>query len=152
MTILGIDNGLKGALAFYNKQELIIYDMPVFEVNKRKVIDIQKVKEIILNDRPVHCYIEKLTPLPKISGLTAFSMGHSEGLIIGLLTAFNIPYTLIRPAQWKKAIGCPKDKDAARMRASQLLPDFAHNWSRKCDDGRAESSLIAYYGMNMIGQ
>lgn len=142
-TYLGIDNGLSGALAFYNEDEMIIYDMPTLQINKRKVIDEQALRALILNDRPAHCLIEKLTPLPRISGLTAFSMGHSEGLIKGILTGFNVPYTLVRPADWKKTMGCPKDKDAARLRASQLMPDFAHNWIRKKDDGRAEAAILA---------
>jgi len=146
-TILGIDNGLHGALSFYDGAELIIYDMPIYSTD-RPVLDLIRLADIIRINKPDHAYIEKLTPLPKISGLTAFSMGHSEGAIIATMTALQVPFTLIRPAKWKKAMQCPADKDAARMRASQLLPQFAHNWSRKKDDGRAESALISLYGYN----
>lgn len=149
-TILGLDNGLSGALAFYNVEEIMIYDMPVFEIKRRKEIDVQKLKEIILNDRPAHCFIEKLTPLPKISGLTAFSMGHSEGLITGILSGYNVPFTFVRPKDWKSKMACPKDKDGARMRASQLMPEFAHNWPLKKHDGRAEAALIALYGYRSL--
>jgi len=147
-TILGIDNGLKGSLAFYNGEELMLYDMPTLEVKERNVLDMQAIARIIKNDPPWHVYVEKTTPMPKVSGLTAYSMGHSEGFIIGLLTGFNLPYTLIRPNDWKKQMGCPADKDGARARASQLLPQFAHNWPLKKHDGRAESALIALYGYN----
>jgi crossover junction endodeoxyribonuclease RuvC len=146
MNILGIDNGLSGALAFYDGMELLIHDMPNFEINKRKALDVQEIKKIILNNRPTHCFIEQLTPMPKISGLTAFSMGHSEGVFMGILGAYNIPFTLVRPAVWKKAMQCPADKDGARMRANQLLPQFKDNWPLKKHDGRAESALIALYG------
>lgn len=145
-TILGIDNGLGGALSFYNEKELIIYDMPVFEVDGRKKLNISEIKRIILNDRPQACFVEQLTPMPKIGGLQSFSMGHSEGVFLGLFSALEIPYTLIRPKKWKKAMQCPADKDGSRMRASQLLPQFAHNWPLKRHDGRAESALIALYG------
>ena len=67
-TILGIDNGLKGALAFYNGDELMIYDMPTLEVKERNVLDMQAIARIIKNDPPWHVFIEKLTPLPKVSG------------------------------------------------------------------------------------
>ena len=147
-TILGVDNGLFGALSFYNEEELMISDMPTFKIGKRNQLDIQAIKSLIEGDRPDHCYIEKLTPMPKIGGLQAFSMGNSEGVMIGLLTALNIPFTTVRPAQWKKAMQCPKDKDAARMRASQLLPEFSHNWPLRKHDGRAERALIALYGYN----
>lgn len=141
-TYLGIDNGLKGALAFYDGAELMIYDMPTFD-GDRKAIDIQALKLLILKDTPAHVLLEELTPMPKISGLTAFSMGQSQGIVKGLLSAFNIPFTLTRPAQWKKVMACPADKDAARKRASELLPEHAHNWTLKKDDGKAEAALLA---------
>lgn len=145
-TILGIDNGLLGCMAFYDGEELLLTDMPTFEVKGRRVLDMQTIARIIKQDPPWHVYIEKLTPMPKISGLGSFSMGHSEGFMLGLMTGFNLPYTLIRPNDWKKQMGCPADKDGARARASQLLPQFAHNWPLKKHDGRAEASLIALYG------
>lgn len=144
-TILGLDNGLAGALSFYDGAELLVYDMPTFKTD-RPQLDLLRLADIIRINKPDHAYIEKLTPLPKISGLTAFSMGNSEGAVIATLTALQVPFTLVRPADWKKAMQCPKDKDGARMRACQLLPQFSHNWDRKKDDGRAESAIIALYG------
>jgi hypothetical protein len=44
----------------------------------------------------------------------------------------------------------PKAKDAARARASQLLPQAAHQWPLKKHDGRAESALIALYGARQL--
>ena len=149
-TILGIDNGLKGALSFYDTKELIIYDMPTLKDGKRNMLDVQGLIRIILSDKPYHCIFEKLTPMPKIGGLQSFSMGHSEGVIIGILSSLNIPFSFVRPNVWKKAMQCPKDKDAARMRASQLLPEFSHNWPLKKHDGRAESALIALYGYQQV--
>jgi crossover junction endodeoxyribonuclease RuvC len=55
---------------------------------------------------------------------------------------------MVRPNIWKKAIGCPKDKDMARMLASRLLPQHSDNWPLKKHDGRAEAALIALYGLN----
>ena len=146
--ILGIDNGLSGALAYYDGDELTIHDMPIFQIKKRKVLDTQAIKAILADDLPDFCIFEKLTPLPQISGVTAFSMGHSEGIVVALLTAMDIPYSHVRPRTWKKAMGCPKDKDGARMRASQLLPKHSGNWPLKKHDGRAEAALIALYGYN----
>ena len=147
-TILGIDNGLKGALSFYNGDELIIYDMPTIEVKERNVLDMQRIKQIILGDIPWHVYVEKTTAMPKISGLAGYSMGKSEGFIEGLLVGFNLPYTMVRPNEWKRVMECPADKDAARQRASQLLPSHSHNWPLKKHHDRAESALIALYGFN----
>ena len=145
-TILGIDNGLLGCLAFYNGEELILHDMPTIEVKGRRALDMQRIKQIILEDIPWHVYIEKTTPMPKLGGLPCYSMGHSEGFMLGLMTGFNIPYTLVRPNDWKKAMGCPADKGGAKQRASELLPQFSHNWPLKKHHDRAESALIALYG------
>jgi len=147
-TILGIDNGLKGAMSFYDGVELMVSDIPVMTVKERSVLDVHAIIRLIKEDMPHHVYIEKTTPMPKISGLSGYSMGHSEGVMIGILSALQVPYTLVRPADWKKSMGCPADKDAARQRASQLLPHFSHNWPLKKHDGRAEASLIALYGYN----
>lgn len=145
-TILGIDNGLLGCLSFYDGTELMCYDMPTMKVKDRNVLDIQAIIHLIKRDFPAHVYIEKTTPMPKVSGLTGYSMGHSEGVFEGILATLGTPYTLVRPAIWKKAMDCPADKNAARQRASQLMPQFTHNWPLKKHDGRAESALIALYG------
>jgi hypothetical protein len=144
--ILGIDNGLFGCLAFYNVEELILYDMPILQVNDRNVLDMQAIVRLIKGDIPQHVFLEKTTPMPKLGGLPCYSMGHSEGFMLGVFTSLNIPYTLVRPKDWKKTMGCPADKDGARQRASQLMPQYAHNWPLKKHHDRAEASLIALYG------
>ena len=126
----------------------MIYDMPTLQVKERNVLDMQAIARLIKQDPPWHTFLEKTTALPKISGIAGYSMGHSEGFILGLLTGFNLPYTLVRPNEWKRAMECPADKDGARLRASQLLPQFSHNWPLKKHDGRAEAALISLYGYN----
>jgi len=145
-TILGIDNGLHGAMSFYDGNELLVYDMPTYKIDARLVLNSPRILEIMETHKPAMVFLEKTTPLPKVSGLTAYSMGNSEGFMIGLFTALRIPFTLVRPTNWKAAMQCPKDKDGARMRASQLFPAFAHNWDLKKHHDRAESALIALYG------
>jgi len=100
--ILGVDNGMLGCLSFYDGTELLCYRMPVFEIDKRKHLNVQEIKRIIETQKPDHCYVEKTTPLPKCGGLQSYSMGHSEGVFVGLLTALGVPFTLVRPNVWKK--------------------------------------------------
>jgi crossover junction endodeoxyribonuclease RuvC len=80
----------------------------------------------------------------------AYNFGWSCGVVEAIICSYKIPFSYVTPQSWKKAMQCPKEKDASRMRASQLLPKFSHNWDRKKDDGRAESALIALYGFNKI--
>jgi hypothetical protein len=44
----------------------------------------------------------------------------------------------------------PAEKDGARARASQLLPQHAGHWPLKKHDGRAEAALIALYGWRQL--
>jgi len=147
-TILGVDIGMNGALSFYDGTELLCYDMPVFEAKKGHELDILRIADIIRTNAPTEAYIEKALLMPT-NGKTAYQkLGEAEGVFKGVLCALKIPYTIVYPVTWKKAMGCTKDKDAARMRASQLLPAHSHNWPLKKHDGRAESALIALYGYN----
>ncbi len=151
-TILGIDPGASGALSIYDGIELIIYDMLTYEIKKgktvRKKVDFNGVRKILRTYKIDHAFIENVSAQFGNGAAAAFSFGWSCAAIEHAVIVSGIPYTYVAPQTWKKAMQCPADKDAARYRASQLLPQFEHNWSRKKDDGRAESSLIALYGWN----
>lgn len=146
MKILGIDPGMTGALAYYDGKELLTWRMPIFKKEKGHDLDIHNLYNAFREAAAEHAYIEKTTAMPKISGKAAYSMGKSEGALLSLCVALQIPYTLVRPAQWKKEMSCPADKDSARQRASQLFPQYSHCWDKKYLDGVAEAALIALYG------
>lgn len=145
--IMGVDVGMSGALSFYDGQELIIYDMPVFARNKTKRVDCHTLNRIIKEQNPTHAVIEQVNAFG-MGASSAYNFGWSCGVIEALCAANNIPFDYVTPQVWKKAMQCPKDKDASRMRASQLFPQFSHNWDLKKHDGRSESALIALYGFN----
>lgn len=141
-TVLGIDVGMYGAFAFYDGDELLIYDAPIVERNKTKRIDCLRLNDIIRLNKPAHAYVEQVNAFG-MGASGAYNFGWSCGVVEAVLCAHQVPYTYVTPQVWKKAMSCPKDKDASRMRASQLLPSHAHNWERKKDDGRAEAALLA---------
>lgn len=145
--ILGIDVGMSGALSLYDGEELQIWDMPVLERNKTKRMDCHRITQIIQELYPTHAYIEQVNAFG-MGATGAYNFGFGCGAIEGVLSALGVPYTYVTPQVWKKAMDCPKDKDSARSRASQLLPKDAHMWDLKKHDGRAESALIALYGFN----
>lgn len=151
--IIGVDVGLKGALAVYDGEELLIFDMPVFEIERgeknRKVVDINGLVKIVKdNGACCHAYLERVWAQPSNGAASAFSYGYGAGVVEAVFTCCNVPLTFINPKAWKKAMGCTKDKDGSRRRASQLLPQFSDNWTRKKDHDRAEAALIALYGWN----
>ena len=151
-TILGIDPGSSGALSFYDGNELLIFDMPFFEIKKgktvRKKIDFVELVKIIGNNKPDHAYLENVSAQFGNGAAAAFSFGWACACVENAILSSFVPFTLVTPQAWKKAMQVPADKDAARMRASQLLPNHTHNWDRKKDHNRAESALIALYGYN----
>jgi len=148
-TILGIDVGMAGAFAFYDGEELLIYDMPTFSRNKTNRVDFLRVANIIDQNRPKHAFIEQVNAFG-MGASSAYNFGWSCGGIEAVLSTISIPFTYVTPQVWKKKMDCPTDKDAARMRATQLLPKHAHNWDLKKHDGRAEAALIALYGFNSL--
>ena len=156
MIILGIDPGLNGALAFYDPQhdELEILDMPTLKAGtggKRIVDEDVLAREIDCRfDFVTHAFLESVGAMPGQGVTSMFSFGVSFGLLKGVLAANFIPRTLVRPAEWKKALRVPAAKDGARARASQLLPKHSGKWVRVKDDGRAESALLALFGSSRV--
>lgn len=145
-TILGIDPGMNGALSFYNGDELIIFDTPTFQRNKTKRIDCHSVHRI-LQENPAHyVWIEQVNAFG-MGASSAYNFGWSCGVMEALVSAMQIPFSYVSPQVWKKAMGLTtKEKEDARMRATQLLPKHAHQWDLKKHADRAEASLIALYG------
>ena len=79
-------------------------------------------------------------------GVTSmFSFGRSLGILEGTLAGLDIPYTLVTPQVWKKAMGANASKDGAREMAMRLWPSKSELFKRKKDDGRAEAALLALY-------
>ena len=147
ITALGIDVGMYGALSFYDGKELIIYDMPVLQQGKTRRVDCHRLCSIIKEQAPDRACVERVNAFG-MGRTSAFNFGYGCGSIEAVLACLKVPYDFVTPQNWKKAMSCPKDKDASRARASQLLPNFAHNWELKKHDGRAEASLIALYDFN----
>lgn len=155
--ILGIDPGLGGALAFYEPalDMFSVIDMPThtITVNKslKRRIDLHQLASLIRANACAddHAIIEEVSASPQMGVTSAFSFGWSACAPVAILAALSIPYKLVRPNDWKRAMGLNADKDRSRQRASQLMPAHAHYWPNKGHDGRAEAALLAYYGSKL---
>lgn len=155
MIVVGIDPGLSGAICF--DQDTLgrdMMDVPTFSLsrngkNKREVDAVALAAGWRFN--PVgHAFIEQVGAMPGQGVSSVFAFGKSYGILIGVLAARGVPMTFVNPRVWKKALGVPASKDGARARASQLMPESAHLWTRVKDDGRAEAALIAYWGRRAL--
>jgi crossover junction endodeoxyribonuclease RuvC len=159
---LGIDPGQTGCLAaiqFLDEGKIVrFFDPPLFQVksgNKTKneyneVLMARALKEFAAMGTEVVCVLEKVSAMPDQGVTSMFNFGMGYGLWRGMLSAFEIPYSLVHPATWKKALmqDMPKEKDAARLRAVQLYPQAASELARKKDIGRADALLLAHYGVH----
>jgi crossover junction endodeoxyribonuclease RuvC len=155
--IAGIDPGLTGALFFLDPRNPVTgeaIDLPVHLLARggraKREIDIAGLVGILATHGPAHAFVEQVSSMPGQGVSSTFAFGKGYGVILGVLAAHGVPVTLVSPAVWKRALGVLKAKDAARARASQLLPEAAPQWPLKKHDGRAEAALLALYRVRML--
>jgi len=146
--IIGIDPGMSGAIAFLSdNDEVRLYDMPVLQRNKTKRINCYEVMRILKEHSAAHCYIEQVNAFG-MGASSAYNFGWTCGALEACVSAAQIPMTYVAPQKWKKALGLPKDKDAARARVIQMFPRYADEFKLKKHADRAEALLIALWGRN----
>ena len=156
MHIIGIDPGLTGAVAIL--PEGLFFDTPTASVKKGSSKKVYLVAEMVtilaIVDRDnAHVYIEDVHAMPGQGVSSTFSFGRGYGLWEGIVAALGIPYTLVSPVRWKRAMmdGMGKEKGASRVRAGQLFPQFADLLGLVKHHGRADALLIAEYGRRQQG-
>lgn len=158
-SILGIDPGLSGAIALYTQADLVVGDIPTHELKRggktKREVDLHKLAAMIA-DCAVYqptVWIEQVGAMPGQGVSSVFAFGKVYGIILGICAANGLVIERVTPQVWKKAMGLQTAaKDAARARASALLPAHAEKWRRVKDDGRAEAALIAIYGARQRAQ
>lgn len=155
MIVIGIDPGLKGAIARLDTTAgtLDVQDVPTFELKRnnktKREIDYHSLARLVddmAKEAGTRIVIELVGAMPGQGVSSMFAFGKAFGVLIGVSAATFCPIEFVTPAVWKKAMGVTASKDGARARASMLFPQQAHLWARVKDDGRAESALIALYG------
>ena len=143
--IVGVDIGIMGGIAYYDGLELICDKMPVDKRNKTSRVNCHALQNILSHYTDAHVYIEQVNAFG-MGATSAYNFGWNSACVEAVCACLNMPFTYVTPQVWKKAVSCPTDKDAARMRATQLFPKHAHMWDKKCLDGLAEAAMIALYG------
>ena len=78
-----------------------------------------------------------------------FSFGQSFGFILGVLTAYGIPYQLVPPRKWKAEFGLlHTEKQASVDVAKRLFPRVSLLPTERCrkeSDGMSDAVLMAEY-------
>ena len=141
MTVLGIDPGLKGALAWVSRsgELLAIEDMPLVdnEVNA-------KLLASLIGGTGRECaVVERQQSMPKQGVSSSFKTGVSYGTLLGVLAALDVPTFIVSSSVWKKALHLTNDKEMSRKRALERWPGAVDYFKLKKYEGRAEAALLA---------
>ena len=99
-TYIGIDPGAKG---FISAQRNGKWEHWSIEDN-----DLYQLSEILgrlrMENPNLTCVIEDVKAIHGCSAKSTFAFGFNKGYLIGLLSANKIPYTLVAPQVWQRAI------------------------------------------------
>ena len=146
MVYIGIDPGKKGAIAIIHEDgsvTLVPFDR---EAYRDSLVTLAKFP--MEPQKHVRCVVEHVGAAPKQGVVSMFHFGENFGFIQGLLTAYDIPYELVRPQKWKKEFSITSDKNTSIEVCKRLFPNANLKRTDRCrkdDDGFAESLLIAEY-------
>jgi crossover junction endodeoxyribonuclease RuvC len=162
MKVLGIDNGLDGALVVieegsFSRRAVISRRivMPVITGSKdaKREYDVPAVVRLISMFQPDHAYVERAQSMPKQGVSSTFSIGYGFGLMVGILTSLKVPYTIVHPRTWQKVmlrdVKKTDTKKAAAVVCRRLWPEI--DWrksvrARTNHDGLCDAALIGMFG------
>lgn len=158
--IVAIDPGVSGAIALNDWAcgRLEVIPMPVQHryIAGRKLRTVIDEGEVISTLQAfaamgaTHLFIEQVSGLRGQSAPAAFAFGQGYGAVRVAGMAAGLILEAVPPAVWKAALKVPKDKRAARQRASEMIPTHRHLWSMAKDDGLAEAALLSLYGQRWV--
>lgn len=143
MTIIGIDPGKAGGIAWIRDGNVAVEKMP------DTLKDLWELMESILSEVPMiyrqketMAYIEQVSSSPQQGVVSAFTFGQGYGRLEMALTAANVPFKRVTPQVWQKAMKCLTggNKNVSKGRAQEIFP------SLKITHSTADALLIAEYG------
>lgn len=144
MVHIGIDPGKGGALAIING----IGDISIYPFDKEVYRNVLSDYQRVGSETLAKCCLEHVNAMPGNGGVSMFHFGENFGFIQGLLTAYDIPYELVRPQKWKKEFSITADKNTAIEVCKRLFPNANLKRTERCkkdDDNFAEALLMAEY-------
>lgn len=155
MITIGVDPGLSGALAMLRDgvELLHLSDMPTVEgagVVKR-IVDAPALRVTLLDalhahfreDESIKALVERTSAMPGQGVSSMYSMGHSRGVVEGVLAGCGVEFYLVPPADWKRNMGYTADKEPIRREMQRLYPSADLKFKKHAD--RAEALAMALY-------
>ena len=149
---LGIDPGLTGAIALVNADGTLfaVEDLPTTARGSGRVKRELDAAGLVHLLRPhaadiAFGLVERVGAMPGQGVASMFSLGHSTGVLDGILAALGIPHRVVTPATWKKLAELPADKALTLSAARRRWPGAS--LTRVRDHGRAEALFLALVAM-----
>ncbi len=172
MRIIAIDVGITGALASLNEAGELCYfaDLPIASSGATKWVDGGRLLTMLFKARegePARVFVEYMHALPMIASAAdpnptargggiwaASAKGMVLGSVLAVLQVAQLPYELVVPQKWKRALGLlmPEASYAQKKQASldlarTLFPKAQAGLARYRDNGRAEAILIGHWAL-----
>jgi crossover junction endodeoxyribonuclease RuvC len=164
---IGIDPGSHGYIVVLDENGDHVTDLAIEDSTD------QDIARLFHTLGEVKCVaaMEKVHSMPGQGVATTFAFGQNVGFLLGMLAAFQIPYTLVTPQKWQKAMWISddmvftvrKDKNGEDKRqvapkptsinaATRLFPTTdlrKSDRARNPHDGKCDALLIALYAKRM---
>lgn len=163
MDLMAVDPGLSGAVCFVKDGSIVeIMDTPTLADGSNRQVDVMAICRRIDKYRPRIAIIENVQPMPSIPGAdgvrrgmgaaSSFRFGFAVGQIRAVAVCYGMEVRLVHPQSWKRWAGLKgSDKEQSRMKALELVPSAVPWLGLKKHHNRAESLILALYGIDTIG-
>jgi len=154
-TFIGVDNGLKGAIAILDDSNLpLVEAMPVI-MGVRKVYDETRIADILQYHGDGALVVIELAQAMRRGEhpqgtVSSFKIGVNYALVRGICVGLRLPYVTVAPRKWQKVmhagVSAGDTKTASIIAAKRRFPGVSllpTNKCRKDSDGMADALLIA---------
>jgi len=140
---MGIDPGYSGAISLVDHDGAIIETIRLKETEH----DISTFVSGYASDVEM-AILEKVNAMPRQGVSSTFKFGTSYGFCRGLLVCHRIPFSVVPPGTWQRAMGCltKGDKNVTKAAAQRLWP------SEKVVHAVADAMLLAEYARRLAKQ
>jgi crossover junction endodeoxyribonuclease RuvC len=158
MRVVGIDPGLSGAISIVTRLypffEVDVIDMPTIKGKTRgRDLHTTELLDICLHHYDLDLIVIEKPVLARPGegrgsiGKFGYTTGLTEGIYRGV--HHDTKLVLVSPQKWKGHFNLlGQDKNSSREWVMDFFKDEKDLFKRKKDDGRAEATLIALYGID----
>ena len=145
---IGIDPGSSGAVVVLEDSNPVAWlNMPLIKVGTNTRVNGAQLAYFLAPFKKAPIFLELVHIMPKQGASSAFTFGHSAGVVQGLVQGLGHPLTMVTPQKWKKSAGLiGTEKDRARSTAILLWPEWRELDAKVKGGALADAALIGRFG------